>query len=104
LRVAYSIAAAALFLALPWGQAGALLLVLFMVLMAADLTAAAPALRSAPVPATSVVALGGDMANLALLRRTVPALRMRRPAAALDAQIRWRQAIETRRRQRDSVC
>lgn len=95
LRQAYLLAAVILLLVMPWGHAS-VVLVLFV---AADLGAAALMLRSEPAPAgLGVVALGGDIASLDLLRRTVPELRMRRPAMAIDAQIRWRQAAEARRR------
>jgi hypothetical protein len=100
LRLACLIAAIILLLIMPWGQAS-VMLVLFV---AADLGAAALMLQSSREPAASVVAFDGDMASLALLRRTVPELRMRRPAGAIDAQIRWRQAAEAaQRRRRDIV-
>ena len=98
LRQAYLLAAVILLLVMPWGHAS-VVLVLFV---AADLGAAALLLR--PEPASvgpGVVALGGDMTSLNLLRRTVPELRMRRPAVAIDAQIRWRQAAEAHRRRRE---
>jgi hypothetical protein len=97
LRHAYLTAAVILLLVMPWGHASAVL-VLFV---AADLGAAALMLRTSRPPAVSVVALDGDIANIALLRRTVPELRMRRPAGAIDAQIRWRQAAEAAQRRRD---
>jgi hypothetical protein len=98
LRSAYLVAAIALLLMMPAGQAS-VMLVLFV---AADLAAAALLLR--PDAAASfgrVALLRGDAASLALLRRTVPELRMRRPAMAIDAQIRWRQAAEAHRRRRE---
>jgi hypothetical protein len=97
LRQAYLIAAVILLLIMPWGHAS-VVLVLFV---AADLGAAALMLRPEPAPMSSVVTLGGDMTSLNLLRRTVPELRMRRPAVAIDAQIRWRQAAEAHRRRRE---
>jgi hypothetical protein len=97
LRLAYLIAAIVLLLVMPWGQASAAL-VLFV---AADLGAAALMLRSEPERPEPVVAIAGDVASLALLRRTVPELRMRRPAVAIDAQISWRQAAQAHRRRRE---
>jgi hypothetical protein len=97
LRQAYLIAAVILLLIMPWGHAS-VVLVLFV---AADLGAAALMLRPEPAPMSSVVTLGGAMTSLNLLRRTVPELRMRRPAVAIDAQIRWRQAAEAHRRRRE---
>jgi hypothetical protein len=97
LRQAYLIAAIILLLIMPWGHAS-VVLVLFV---AADLGAAALMLRSGPAPMSSVVVLGGDMTSLSLLRRIVPELRMRRPAIAVDAQIRWRQTAEAHRRRRE---
>jgi hypothetical protein len=96
LRSAYLIAAVLLLLIMPLGEAS-VVLVLFV---AADLGAAALMLRPEPARPMPVVAIGGDMASLGLLRRTVPELRMRRPAVAIDAQIRWRQAAEAYRRRR----
>jgi hypothetical protein len=99
LRLAYLITAVILLLIMPWGHAS-VTLVLFV---AADLGAAALMLRSSEKPAASVVALDGDIASIALLRRTVPELRMRRPAGAIDAQIRWRQAAEAAQRRRRDI-
>ena len=94
LRTAYLIAAVLLLLTVPVGQAS-VLLVLFV---AADLGAAALFLRPVAAEAAPVVAIGGDTAGLALLRRTVPELRMRRPFATVEAQIQWRQAAQKHRR------
>jgi hypothetical protein len=95
LRRAYLLAAVILLLVIPWGYAS-LVLVLFV---AADFGVAALMLRADPAPAdAAVVVLDGDRAKLNLLRRTVPKLRMRRSAVAIDAQIRWRQAAEAHRR------
>lgn len=93
LRVAYLTAALALLLLLPAGNV-AILLVLFV---AVDLAAAALMLRPAVPQARTVVMVGANDGSLALLRRTVPALRARRPIAAVEAQERWRQAVELRR-------
>jgi len=98
LRAVYLTAAVLLLLIMPFGQAS-VLLVLFV---AVDLAAAALMLRPEPVRAESVVTVGGDMASLALLRRTVPELRMRRPGAIVEAQVRWRQAAQTHRGRRDT--
>ena len=98
LRLAYLIAAVMLLLAMPWGQAS-VILILFV---AADLGAAALMLRPEPVvTAPSIVSIGGDPATVSLLRRTVPELRMRRPAVAIDAQIKWRQAAAAARRRNE---
>jgi hypothetical protein len=98
LRLAYLVAAALLLLILPIGHAS-VVLVLFV---AVALGAAALMLdRSEPEPAT-VVIVGADELSLALLRRTVPALRMRRPIAAVEAQVRWREAVQARRQLREA--
>jgi hypothetical protein len=97
LRVAYLVAAVLLLLILPVGNV-TMLLALFV---AVDLAAAVLMLRPAvPQPTTVVVALDTDAVNLTLMRRTVPALRMRRPTATIEAQILWRQAAETHRQRR----
>jgi hypothetical protein len=93
LRVAYLAAAVVLLLLLPLGHV-AVLLVLFV---AVDLAAAALMLRQPEPRPRTVVVVGGDDGSLALMRRTVPALRMRRPVAAVEAQVRWREAAEARR-------
>jgi hypothetical protein len=59
--------------------------------------AAALLSRARPAAPVSVVAISGDETNLALLRRTVPALRSRRPTATIEAQERWRHAAGLRR-------
>lgn len=97
LRAAYLLAAVLLLLIMPYGQAS-VLLVLFV---AVDLAAAALMLRSEPERAEAVVTIGRHRASLALLRRTVPELRMRRPAEVVEAQVRWRQAVQTHRGRRD---
>jgi hypothetical protein len=97
LRLAYLVAALALLLILPAGNAS-VVLVLFV---AATLGAAASMLYAEADEPDRIVALGGDMASLVLLRRTVPELRMRRPALAIDAQIQWRQAAARHRERRE---
>jgi hypothetical protein len=97
LRAAYLLAAILLLLITPYGQAS-VLLVLFV---AVDLAAAALMLRPEPAKAETVVAIRGDRANLALLRRTVPELRMRRPGATIEAQVQWRQTAQIHRERRD---
>lgn len=95
LRSAYLIAALLLLLIVPAGEAFAALAIFAM----ADLCAAAlQRPRAAP---GSVVPVGGDTASLALLRRTVPELRMRRPATIIEAQERWRLAAQTSRLRRE---
>ena len=99
LRLAYLIAAVVLLLMLPAGE-DSVLLVLFV---AIDLGAAALLLRPDAARPGRVVALRGngarfaDDASLVLMRRTVPALRSRRPAVAIEAQVRWRAAADARR-------
>jgi hypothetical protein len=93
LRVAYLIAAIALLLLMPLGHA-AVLLVLFV---AVDLAAAALLLRQPEPRAKTVLVMGADDGSLALLRRTVPALRKNRPTATVEAQVRWREAAAARR-------
>lgn len=99
LRLAYLAAAVASFAAMPVGDAT----VLFALTLSLDLAAAAWVLRlhlrsreHTPAPVMLKAAHGAEV-SLGLLRRTVPALRMRRPAAVVDAQVRWRSAAETRR-------
>lgn len=97
LRSLYLTAAVLLALALPIGRAS-VVLVLFV---AAVLGAAALMLRSEGAEPLSIAAIGGDAATLALFRRTMPELRMRRPAVTIEAQIRWRQEAERHRRRRE---
>jgi hypothetical protein len=94
LRVAYLIAAVLLLLLLPVGEAG----VLLALFVAVDLAAAALLLRPSEPRPERIVAIAGDPQTLALHRRIVPALRMRRPMATVEAQVRWRAAAEARRR------
>ena len=98
LRIAYLIAGVLLLVAMPWGQVSVLLLLF----VAVDLAAAAMFLRSPPPRQTPpVVELDSGVADLALRRRTVPTLRMRRPAEAIEAQLSWRQAAQSYRRRRE---
>ncbi|MFZ2008022.1 MAG: hypothetical protein WB697_05675 [Stellaceae bacterium] len=97
LRVCCLVAAVILSLILPVGEAS-VVLVLFV---ACVLGAAALMLRSEAPEPRLVAALGGDMATTALFRRTRPELRMHRPAKTVEAQIRWRQESERRRRRRE---
>jgi hypothetical protein len=99
LRAAYLLAAVLLLLLMPYGQAS-VLLVLFV---AVDLAAAALMLRPEPEKAETVVAIRSDRASLALLRRTVPELRMHRPGATIEAQIQWRQTAQVHRERRNIV-
>jgi len=91
LRSTYLIAAVLILLILPYGHAS----VLLALFVAADLAAAALLLQSDELPSAGpVVALAGDTASLALLRRTVPELRMHRPVATVEVQMRWREAAQ----------
>jgi hypothetical protein len=94
IRVAYLAAAVVLLTLLPLANAP-VVLVLFV---AVDLAAAALLLRQPEPRSRAVVLIGRDDGSLTLLRRTVPALRARRPVAAVEAQVRWREAAEARRR------
>lgn len=93
LRVAYLAAAVLLLLLLPLGSAS----VLLALFVAVDLAAAALMLGHAIKRPASIVTVSADPATVSLLRRTVPALRMRRPAATIEVQVRWRAAAEARR-------
>ncbi|HTQ32528.1 MAG TPA: hypothetical protein VMI30_00055 [Stellaceae bacterium] len=99
MRLVHMIATTVLLTALPWDQAGRALVVIGVLPLVATVGIGNPA--SKPKADPGLVILGGDMPSLALLRRTEPALRMRRPAVTIDTQIRWRQAAEARRRRRD---
>lgn len=92
------IAAIALLLVMPLAPAGALL----ALFVAADLGAAALMLRDGARQPATVTPVGGDATTVALLRRTTPALRMRHPATTVEAQARWRQEAERRRRGREA--
>jgi hypothetical protein len=94
LRAAFLFAAIVVLLVLPYGEVS----VLLALFVAVDLGAAALMLRRTAPPETTILPVGKDPQTLALLRRTVPALRMRRPAATAEAQVRWRAAAEARRR------
>jgi len=95
------IAAVLLALILPIGEVS---VVLVLVLFVASVSGAA-ALTPRPEVAEprSVAAIGGDVTIMALFRRTRPELRMRRPAMTVEAQIRWRQEAERRRRSREML-
>jgi hypothetical protein len=95
LRVAYLLAAVLLLTILPVSQSS----VLLALFVAVDLAAAALLLNRLPPRPRAVFAIGDDI-NLPLFRRTVPALRSRRPATIIEAQVAWRQAAEFRRRRR----
>jgi hypothetical protein len=99
LRNAYLIATALLLLIMPLGHAS----VLLALFVAVALGAAAMMLRPEAAQPASVETLGGDAVRLALLRRTVPELRMRRPLSTIEAQIEWRQAAQNYRQRRDIV-
>jgi hypothetical protein len=110
LRAAYLLAAVLMLTILPVSESS----VLLALFVAVDLAAAALFLDELPArPRTvalfldelsarprTVVAIGNE-ANLPLMRRTVPQLRSRRPAAIIEAQVSWRQAAEFRRRRRE---
>jgi hypothetical protein len=96
LRVAYLLAAVLLLTILPVSQSS----VLLALFVAVDLAAAALFLSKLEPERRSIVAIG-DNQSLPLLRRTVPQLRGRRPAAIIEAQVSWRQAAEFRRRRRE---
>lgn len=100
LRLAFLAVAAMLIVALPLGET-ALGLGLMVTL---DLRAALWVWRSRRRrPQPVVVPLQGiDDASLRLLRRTVPALRMRHPGGVIAAQVHWRHAAWRRRAQRSS--
>jgi hypothetical protein len=97
LRNAYLIAAALLLLILPLSDTG----VALMLFIAVDLAGAAMMLRPEPAPRRSVVPLGGDASTLALMRRTVPDLRMRRPSGTVEAQLRWRETARSHSQRRN---
>ena len=98
LRLACLAAAVVLLVALPVGEAT----VLLALMLTLDLAAAAWALRlPAPAPrrvvAPIIKAFEVDEVSLQLLRRTVPAMRMRHPDGVVTVQVHWRKAAETRR-------
>jgi hypothetical protein len=98
LRVACVVAGTLPLIFLPVGDA-AMYLALFVALDAAAVALVLSRLVPRRMSPRPVVALG-EVASLALFRRTVPELRGRRPAAIIDAQVAWRQAAEYRRRRR----
>ena len=97
LRLAFLTVALLLLVMMPWGEAG----VMLALFVAVDLGAAALMLRPEQPHGFRVVHLRSDAANMELMRRVVPELRMRRPALAIDAQIRWRQMAEVHRHRRE---
>lgn len=99
LRSCCLIAAVVLSLIMPIGEAS-VMLVLFV---ASVLGAGALMVRPEAAKPLSIAALGGDIATMALFRRTRPELRMHRPAMTIEAQIRWRQEAERRRRRREML-
>jgi hypothetical protein len=101
-RLAGTVAASLTLLMLPVGDA-TVLMVLFVAL---DIGVVAVVLRRVQplrveLPVNTVFPTGVDE-SLLLLRRTLPELRMRRPGAVIEEQVRWRQVAEARRRARES--
>jgi hypothetical protein len=96
-RVGLAAAFALLFVVWPVGDT-TVLLVLAVAMDAAALLAA----RSVPAPVHEgiVVPVGAVRGAIELRRRTVPALRLRRPEGVIAAQLRWREASEAHRRLR----
>jgi hypothetical protein len=95
LRISYLLAAVLLLTILPISQSS-----VFLALFVAVDLAAAALLLSRPAPRSRALFVTGDGTNMPLLRRTVPELRSRRPAAIIEAQVAWRQAAEFRKRRR----
>ena len=93
LRVAYLLAAVLLLTTLPVSQSS----VMLALFVAVDLAAAALFLSRVTPRSPGIFPIGDDV-SLPLLRRTVPELRSRRPAAIIEMQVQWRQAAEFRRR------
>jgi hypothetical protein len=93
LRLAYLVAAVLLSLVLSPGQAGALL----ALFVAVDLAVVGLKMRTAAVQPERIVGIANDPATRSLLRRVVPELRMRRPLATIEAQVRWRVAADAKR-------
>jgi cytochrome c-type biogenesis protein CcmH/NrfG len=98
LRAAYLLAAVLLLLILPLGDTS-----VFLTLFVAVDLAAAALLLDRPATASRKVVEIGAATNVELFRRTVPALRSRRPAAIIEAQVAWRQAAEYRRRRGGAI-
>ena len=102
LRLAGFVAASLSLLMLPVSDA-TVLMVLFVAL---DIGVGIVLLRRVrprrvALPANTVFPAGVDE-SLLLLRRTLPELRMRRPGAVIEEQVRWRQVAEAHRRARES--
>ena len=113
LRLAYLLGAVLLLVGLPVGEAT----VLFALVLTLDVAVAVLALRdrprrqarprpvaaepaAEPVIAAWVGRIGVGHATVQLMRRTVPQLRMRRPANVIAVQARWRTAADIRERRR----
>lgn len=96
-RSLYLIVAVLLLLIMPLGHAS----VMLSLFVAADLGAAALMLRPKTAEPSTPAPLDVDVAPLPLHRRTLPELRMRRPAVTIEAQVRWRQQAEQHRRLRE---
>jgi hypothetical protein len=97
LRLLGLVGAALVVLVLPVGDAT----VLLALTLAVDLAVALLAVRQVPARRQSVVLpIGKQGGSIYLRRRTEPALRMHRPSGVVEAQIRWRQTSEARRRVR----
>lgn len=93
---------AAIFAVLPVGHIGLGL----VLLVAADLAAAmviARLIAARRKKAVSSVVVLDRSVPMHLLRRTEPALRSRRPVGVVEMQVRWRQAAEAHRRNREST-
>jgi hypothetical protein len=102
LRLAGTVAALLPVLMSPVGDAT----VLMMLFVALDIGVVALVLRHVrpariELPANTVFPPGVEE-SLLLLRRTLPELRMRRPGAVIEEQVRWRQVAEAHRRARES--
>jgi hypothetical protein len=93
LRVAYLLAAVLLLLILPLGDTS----VCLALFVAVDLATAALLLSRLAAERPRNVATIGDGTTVPLFRRTVPALRSRRPAAIIEEQVAWRQAAARHR-------
>jgi hypothetical protein len=98
-RSLYLAVAVLLLLIMPLGDAS----VMLSLFVAADLGAAALMLRPKTAKSSAPAPPDVDIAALPLYRRTLPELRMRRPAVTIEAQIRWRQQAEQHRRLREML-
>ena len=94
LRVACLLIAVLVLTTLPVSQSS----VMLALFVAVDLAAAALFLSRPATTTSPGIFTIGDKANLPLLRRTIPELRSRRPAAIIEVQVQWRQAAVFRRR------